>query len=115
MYLRISSAALALGLLAGCGDASPAPEGEKIECAIGLGAAFDKVCTLERVAGRNEIVLHHPDGGFRRLTTDPASGAPVPVDGAEPAVIEEAEGAFQIAVGPDRYRITREPPATPAP
>lgn len=114
MFLRISSAVLALGIVAACGDASPPPEGETIACAIGQGAPFADVCTLERVAGAGAVILHHPDGGFRRLTLDPATGMPTPLDGAETAVIEQADGALQFAIGADRYRIPRGPAATPA-
>jgi hypothetical protein len=113
MCLRTSSAALAFVLLAGCGSASPPAPGDAIECAIGAGAQFATVCTLERVAGTQEIILHHPDGGFRRMTFNPSSGALAPLDGADPVVIEPAQGVVQFAVGADRYRISREPPDAP--
>ncbi len=115
MSLRISSASLALALLGACGDTSPAPEGEMIACAIGQGADFAEDCTLERVAGGDAVILHHPDGGFRRMRLDPATGVPVAADGAESVVIERAGDTLQFAVGGDRYRIARGTPATPAP
>ncbi|WP_066533071.1 hypothetical protein [Erythrobacter sp. CCH5-A1] len=115
MSSRISSASLALGLLAGCGGTSPEPPGDEIECAIGAGAQFAFVCTIERVAGAQEIILHHPDGGFRRMTFDPSSGALAPLDGSDPVVLEPALGVVQFAVGQDRYRISREPPDAPTP
>jgi hypothetical protein len=119
MCLRISSAlaapALLLLLLAGCGATSPPPPGEKVECAIGAGADLSPVCTLEQVANTGDLVLHHPDGGFRRLTRDPATGALAPRDGAEPLVPEaDAGDAVQFAIGPDRYRIPRALLAPPA-
>ena len=115
MFLRISSALAALALLAACGaQSSPSPAGEMVECAIGEGAEFASDCTLERVSGGGQIVIHHPDGGFRRFRYDPAAGTVLPLDGAEPLVIEEGQGALQFAVGPDRYRIPRGPAATPA-
>jgi len=49
------------------------------------------------------------------VTLDPATGAPVPLDGAEPLILEERQGMLQFAIGSDRYRISREPPAAPAP
>lgn len=116
MCLRISSTLAALVLLAACGaPESPPPSGTDIECAIGTGAAFAPVCKLERIAGTQQIIIHHPDGGFRRVTFDPATGALSPLDGADPLVLEKGEGVIQFAIGSDRYRIPREPPATPAP
>lgn len=115
MCLRISSALFLPALLAACGSESPPPPGDEIDCAIGAGADFSPVCTLETVAGGAQIILHHPDGGFRRLTRDPATAGLVPRDGAEPLVTETSgEGVMQFAVGEDRYRIPLamlEPPA----
>jgi hypothetical protein len=108
MCLRISSALGVAALLAGCGAESPPPAGEAIECAIGAGAGFAAGCTLERVAGGRTIILHHPDGGFRRVTFDPATGTLAPLDGAEPVVREEGQGVLQFRIGADRYRIPRE-------
>jgi len=114
--LRTSSALAALAVLAGCGSASPPPPGEAIDCAIGAGAALSPVCTLEQVAGTGEVILHHPDGGFRRLIRDPASGALTPRDGAEPLVpAPAAAGALEFAVGADRYRIPQALLAPPVP
>jgi hypothetical protein len=56
----------------------------------------------------NDVILHHPDGGFRRLTRDPATGALAPRDGAEVLVPEQgAAGAEAFAIGADRYLIPR--------
>jgi hypothetical protein len=107
MCLRISSTLAALAVLTGCGAAeSPPPPGDEVECAIGAGAALSPVCTLE-LAG-NDVILHHPDGGFRRLTRDPATGALAPRDGAEVLVPEQGgAGAEAFAIGADRYLIPR--------
>jgi hypothetical protein len=106
MCLRISSPLASLALLAACGSESPPPPGDAVECAIGAGADFSPVCTLERVAGTDEIVLHLPGGGFRRLVRDAATGTLAPRDGAEPLEPEAGEGeAVQFAIGADRYRI----------
>ncbi len=105
MCLRISSAALLLALPA-CGAQSPPPPGEKVDCAIGAGADLSPVCTLEQVAGAQGIVIHHPDGGFRRLSRDLATGALAPLDGAEPLVPQPGEGgALHFTIGADHYRI----------
>jgi hypothetical protein len=109
MFLRTSSTFAALALLVGCAAESPPPPGEDVDCAIGEGTDFAADCTLERVAGGAEIVLHHPDGGFRRLIPDPATGALLPRDGAEVLVPEGGAGdVLAFAIGPDRYRIPRK-------
>jgi hypothetical protein len=116
MSLRISSALASLVLLAGCGSESPPPPGDGIDCAVGAGADFSPVCTLERVAGTDEIILHHPDGGFRRLIRDPATGTLDAGDGADPLVpTTGAAGTLEFALGADRYRIpqTLLEPAAP--
>jgi hypothetical protein len=109
MSLRISSSFVAPALLAGCGAESPPPQGDTVECAIGGEADLVSVCTLEKVAGSADFVIHDPDGGFRRFTRDPATGAIAPVDGAAPLVLQAGEGdAFTFAVEADRYRIPPE-------
>jgi hypothetical protein len=119
MSLRISSALGLLVALAACGaESSPPPPGtpdsadqpgSAVDCAIGGVADLSPVCTLELIAGTQEIVIHHPDGGFRRFTRDPATGDLAPFDGAEPLVPQAGEGgATRFAVGPDRYSIPAE-------
>jgi hypothetical protein len=113
MSLRISSAPAQVGAfaaaLAGCAAESPPPPGDTIDCAIGGEAELAAACTLETIAGSTDFVIHHPDGGFRRFTRDPATGAVVPVDGSAPLVSQSGEGgALQFAVEADRYRIPRE-------
>lgn len=111
MSMRISSAAAALALLAGCsaGDDAgpqPPPPGQEVDCALGAGAALSPVCSLE-LAG-TDVILHHPDGGFRRFARDGATGALVPRDGAEVLVPEQSDqDTLAFAVGADRYRIAR--------
>lgn len=109
MSLRISSALAAFAVLAACASESPPPAGDEVECAIGAGADLSAVCILEQVPGSPDIVIHHPDGGFRRFVRDAATGGLVPLDGAEPLVPQASEpGALQFAVGADRYRIPSE-------
>ena len=116
MSLRISSALGLIGLLAACGGESPPPPGATVDCAIGAGAAFSPVCTLEKLAGTPQFIVHHPDGGFRRLIFDPETGAIGTADGAN-AVIKGASGAgtFSFAVGEDRYSIPNDLLLPPAP
>ena len=119
MCLRISSAVvlLAASVLAGCGSdggsapspnasTSASPSGTAMTCAIGAGASLSPGCFIEKVASSNEIILYHPDGGFRRLTRDPANGALATRDGAEPLVLETSpQDVVQFTIGTDRYRI----------
>lgn len=115
MCLRISSAGLALLLLAGCegqqgthfvGKEEPmAARGETIDCAIGQVRDLGPNCTLERVSAQ-EFVIHHPDGGFRRILRDAATSALAPHDGVDPLVPgSEGEGTVRFAIGPDHYAI----------
>jgi hypothetical protein len=101
----VQAGALA-AVLAGCGAESPPPPGDTVDCAIGGEPEFVASCTLEKVAGSADFVIHHPDGGFRRFTRDPATGAIAPVDGSAPLVSQPGEGgALQFSVEADRYRI----------
>lgn len=113
MSLRISSAPVQVGalaaVLAACAAESPPPPGDMVDCAIGGEAELAAACTLETIAGSAEFVIHHPDGGFRRFTRDPASGAIAPVDGAAPLVSQTGEGGvLEFAVEADRYRLPPE-------
>lgn len=107
MSLRIFSLALA-ALLAACGSASPEPEGEAIECAIGPGAEFSAVCTLEETS-EAEFIIHHPTGGFRRFRHT-VEGVEIS-DGAE--MIENMSGVshgyIEFSVAGDRYRLPLAP------
>ena len=106
MCLRISSALGLIAVLSACASESPPPPGDVVECAIGVEAKFAPVCTLERVGPH--LVLHHPGGGFRRLTGDLAAGTLAPGDGAEVLVIDQSgPGIVQLSIAGDRYRLAR--------
>lgn len=96
-------------VLAGCSEAAPAAQGTQIECAIGEGSEFEPVCILEKIS-TSEVVLHGPEGSFRRLTLG-ENGRYSPADGAEDIVVLAATGAHAgfdtIAFGDDRYHIPR--------
>ena len=114
MSLRISSALLAIGLLAACGSETPEPEGETLDCAIGAGAEFASVCTLEWIGEEwaREFVIHHPDGGFRRFALNEDASGVVALDGAdEPVMVDPGPDCFwQFSVGGDGYRMPLPPP-----
>lgn len=118
MSLRISSALVLLPLLlAACGPEAAMPSGDLIDCAIGGEPQLSQVCTLERVSGERlagkevtggeELILHHPGGGFRRVVFDPAAGTIAVSDGVDEAVFDDAgaDGALVFAIAADRYVI----------
>lgn len=121
MSMRISSALAALApaaALAACGPVSPDPQGDTIACAIGEGAEFAEVCTLERVAGEDGTVflVHAPDGSFRRLRFDPAKGEFGSVDGADALEIVSQDGEFaEFTIAADRYRVPHSLVREPSP
>lgn len=111
MSLRIFSGALIV-LAAGCASEpvtnkaaeSVAAASDRIECALGEGAAFTDNCTLERAAG-NMLVLRHKDGGFRKLTLDP-DGTIDTADGADGVELSPLnDGRMDVVIGSDRYRL----------
>jgi hypothetical protein len=116
MSLRISSAlALSLALVA-CGDEAVAPppvaEGDAIDCAIGPGAEYSPVCTLEWIAAEDgdeakPFLIHHPAGGFRRVNLDPLTARLSARDGAGELVDlpSDVDGVFEFEIDTDRYRI----------
>jgi hypothetical protein len=116
MSLRISSTFAVLVALAACGAESPPPSGEKIDCAIGEASELMQACILEAVAGSEDFVIHHPDGGFRRFTRDPETGDIAAFDGAETVEMTSTYGGVVgFQVGADRYQFSLEPNAPPAP
>lgn len=113
MSLRISSALVSLGLLAACGTQSPEPGGIPMDCAIGAGSQFDRVCTVTEVKAVDEdayFVLWHPDGGFRRIRYRNADRSVEVMDGAEPAtgVTHLQDGNVEFVIDADRYRLPAE-------
>lgn len=99
-------AALVL-LLAGCGAPSAPKAEDLIDCAIDGAPAFERVCTLERTAGREiRLTIRSPDGGFRRLVATRDGRGVVAADGVEPAVVTVlGKDLIQVSIGADRYRL----------
>ncbi|WP_298466782.1 hypothetical protein [uncultured Erythrobacter sp.] len=79
-----------------------------IDCAIGPGAEYSEVCTLEWLGDEldSEFLIHHPDGSFRRFAFD-GEHQIVTTDGADPAeTIRAISHAFwEFSVGGDRYKL----------
>lgn len=121
MSLRTFSLLPFLVLLAACGrpDNEKLAEAEEdlaeeaaaqglVECALGDGALFSRVCETERISGPEGtiLVIHHPDGGFRRfviLTDGRGLAAADGFDDTEVAII--ADGMIEVASGGNRYRL----------
>jgi hypothetical protein len=111
MSLRISSGALALLVLAGCGEQSPQPGGGiPMDCATGGAAGLAPVCSVYEQKAMDEdafLVIWRPDGGFRRVRYSAADSRVAVLDGAEQAsgVMREADGSVSFIVDGDRYRL----------
>ncbi len=103
MSTRTSSLALTL-LVAGCGvdpASQPAVQaGETVACAP-IGETLLPVCTVERDG--DMLILHHADGGFRRLQVQ--GNVIAAADGAEVATVAHAANATEVTIGGMRYRL----------
>jgi hypothetical protein len=113
------SAMAALLLLAGCGDPNEATREaiakrkrkrrrRRIECATAGAASFARACTVERLKGPEGtmLIVHHADGGFRRLLVATDGRGVVAADGAEEAAVSVIAGdRIEVALGGDRYRL----------
>lgn len=101
--MRISSLGAVL-FLAACGSPPQGSEteGERIACALDGSAEFTPLCSVERVD--EGIVIHHPDGSFRRFEL--LAESVEALDGADVVrVVRLADGHLEVAVAHDRYRL----------
>lgn len=102
-------------ILAGCsGDAASEAESltggdeSRIACALGDETEFTDQCDAERVQNgeRRELVLRHPDGGFRRFEIVSDGRGLIAADGSEEAVVTPlTDGRIELSVGGDRYQV----------
>jgi len=110
MFTRTFSLATVLAL-AGCGQAprGEPPPGKRIACALDGAAEFVRTCTLERSGP--QLVVHRPDGGFRRFQIE--GDGVQPLDGADAVTTTPlADGDLEVAIAGDRYRIPADAPRT---
>ena len=109
--MRISSALLALVLVSACsgGTESEEPQGEAIDCALAGAAEFERVCTYEELLEEQQVVIWHPDGGFRRFDLLPGGAGVASADGAEQVIQGIMGGMLEVTVGDDRYRLPTAP------
>ncbi|WP_083671800.1 hypothetical protein [Sphingomonas montana] len=128
--MRISDAGLAVLLLLGaCGQGSDDPRvvagaldedaaaSGRIACRLGDAGAYRDACTAERTttAAGQMLTLRGPDGGFHRILVAADGATVTAADGAEPATIAVgADGATEVAIGGDRYRLPAPAAARPA-
>ncbi|MGZ8351509.1 MAG: hypothetical protein ACXWUJ_00165 [Allosphingosinicella sp.] len=96
-----------LPLLAASGGPPAAKVETRIECAIDGAAVFERVCTVERTAGRDVLfTLRGPSGSFRRLVATQDGRGVMAADGAEPATVTIAgKDLIEVSIGADRYRL----------
>jgi hypothetical protein len=97
-----------LAVLAGCSADpvdQPVDDASLIACAIGGASELTRNCSVERSVADSvlTLVIHHDDGGFRRLTVMTDGSGVITADGADPARIAVFEGEIEVAVGQDRY------------
>lgn len=103
--MRKGATLVAMLVLAGCGEESQPPEGEVIECAIGAGAEFSPDCLYDYRADAGQVVIWHPDGGFRRFSLLPGGAGVASADGVEQVIQGMMGGQLEVTVGEDRYRL----------
>lgn len=85
---------------------------DRIACALHGAVQFARDCVVERRGA--SIVIHHPDGAFRRFDVG-ASGSLTTADGADDAVTTTSNGVTELAVGKDRYRLPAVQDHAPTP
>ncbi len=97
-----------LVLLAACSAAPSEPEPDEsslIACAVAGASELTRNCSIERSVadGVLTLVIHHDDGGFRRLSVMTDGSGVITADGADAARISVFDGEIEVAVGQDRY------------
>ncbi len=97
--------------LAACSgsEESEKPKGEAIDCALAGAEEFTRVCTYQEVPANRQVVIWHPDGGFRRFDLLPGGAGVASADGAEQVIQGIMGGMLEVTVGDDRYRIPTRP------
>ena len=97
MSMRISSLALSLALTA-CGQhRGEAPPGDPLECDLAAVGKFAAICTMERKGSL--IIVHQPDGSFRRFEVLSRAPGVALADGADELSFASDGPYFEVYVG----------------
>jgi hypothetical protein len=110
----------ASGAAAGAAASAPvtASEGgeETIPCALAGAKTYAQECPVERatVDGKLQLIVKHPDGGFRRFEVVGDGRGVIAADGADEARSVPGEGAIEVFVGEDAYRFPAKAKGAPA-
>jgi hypothetical protein len=103
--MRTAPFLLPLVLLSACHRPQGDPQAptRTIDCALAGAQAFTPDCAVEQDGP--VLVVHHKDGGFRRLKKVDDGRGVVSADGVEETRVQWiADGRLEVAVGHDRYR-----------
>ncbi|WP_340587530.1 hypothetical protein [Erythrobacter alti] len=100
-------AALLLLMPVACAPSNDGADGTAIECALAGAAAFSADCKMESAELETQrlLIVHHPDGAFRRFELGMRGRGIVTADGMEQAEVTRSEGMVELQVGADRYRL----------
>jgi hypothetical protein len=117
--LRLSAVTALTLAIAACNSSNDVPETTadvdgKLFCAVDGSRDMTQSCLLERVESPEGqvLVVHHPEGGFRRFRIVRDGRGVIPADGGEPSrLFLTGENMVDVLVGGDRYRF----PATIGP
>jgi len=83
-----------------------APGRDRIACALDGADAFSTACEVTRSKSEDalELMVTHPDGGFRRFVVLSEGRGIAVADGAQQAETRFTDGIAEVSVGNDRYR-----------
>lgn len=112
MRMRAIAGVALLIAVSGCSNQADgtlpkvAEENEKIACAVGGASDLKEVCSVQRITADDvvQLVVHHPDGGFRRFEIRSDGTGLAPADGADDAQREVGNGTLDLTVSGDTYR-----------
>lgn len=80
----------------------------KIDCALAGAGIFSRNCDTDRISGpdRELLIIHHPDGGFRRFKIVTDGRGLIAADGFDDTQIRLLDDdRIEVTVDDDRYRL----------